>query len=107
MRLSSITRYGDRELRTLLIHGARAEMRPLDESTPLGRWVGVLQRRRHRNVAAVALAHKNARIAWTLLAHATPYRSGAGSGDDLSEAIARLRTTEYRAARGIALADQR
>ena len=74
VRLGSMTRHGDRELRTLLIHGARAAMRHLDESTPLGRWVNGLQRRRHRNIAAVALAHKNARIAWALLAHATQYR---------------------------------
>lgn len=74
VRLGSITGYGDRELRTLLIHGSRAAMRHLDDTTPLGRWVNGLQRRRHKNVAAVALAHKNARIAWALLAHGTEYR---------------------------------
>lgn len=74
VRLGAITRRGDAELRTLLIHGARAAMRHLDDTTPLGRWVNALQRRRHRNVAAVALAHKNARIAWALLAHGTEYR---------------------------------
>ena len=30
--------------------------------------------RRNKNVAAVALANKNARIAWALLARAEPYR---------------------------------
>ncbi len=74
VRLGPITRRGDSELRTLLIHGARAAMRHLDDTTPLGRWVNALQRRRHPNVAAVALAHKNARIAWALLAHGTDYR---------------------------------
>ncbi|MDZ7829169.1 MAG: IS110 family transposase [Halofilum sp. (in: g-proteobacteria)] len=74
VRLGPITRRGDSELRTLLIHGARAAMRHLDDTTPLGRWVNELQRRRHKNVAAVALAHKNARIAWALLAHGTDYQ---------------------------------
>lgn len=74
VRLGAMTRQGDKELRTLLIHGSRAAMRHLDDTTPLGRWVGELQRRRHKNVAAVALAHKNARIAWALLAHGTDYR---------------------------------
>jgi len=74
VRLGTMTRLGDKELRTLLIHGARAAMRHLDDTTPLGRWVTALQRRRHKNVAAVALAHKNARIAWALLAHGTDYR---------------------------------
>ena len=77
VRLGPITRRGDAELRTLLIHGARAAMRHLDDTTPLGRWVNGVRRRRHKNVAAVALAHKNARIAWALLAHGTDYRPAA------------------------------
>ena len=32
-------------------------------------WLARLVARRNRNVAAVALANKNARIAWALLAH--------------------------------------
>ena len=36
---------------------------------PPDRWLKRLLARRSRNVAAVALANKNARIAWALLAH--------------------------------------
>ena len=74
VRLGPITRRGDAELRTLLIHGARSAMAHLDDGMPLGRWALALQRRRHKNVAAVALAHKNARIAWALLAHGSEYQ---------------------------------
>ena len=74
VRLGPITRWGDTQLRTLLIHGARAVLARAQPTTPQGRWLLALQQRRHRNVAAVALAHKNARIAWALLAHGTEYR---------------------------------
>lgn len=74
VRLGPITGRGDKELRTLLIHGGRSVLAHADARTPLGRWLIGLQQRRHKNVAAVALAHKNARIAWALLAHGTDYR---------------------------------
>ena len=74
VQLGPITRRGDTELRTLLIHGARSAIEHLDDTSPLGRWVNGLRRRRPKNVAVVALAHKNARIAWALLAHGTDYR---------------------------------
>lgn len=61
-------------LRTLLIHGARALLRvrtgPHRAATP---WLAGLLARRPRNMAAVALAHKNARIVWALLAHECEY----------------------------------
>ena len=79
-RIGPITRRGDAELRTLLIHGARSALARLDERTPLGRWALGLQRRRHKNVAAVALAHKNARIAWALLAHGREYEPATDTG---------------------------
>ena len=57
-------------LRMLLIHGARAVIwaaeRRLD---PSDSWLKRLVGRRNKNVAAVALANKNARIVWALLAH--------------------------------------
>ena len=39
-------------------------------------WLKGLLTRRHRNIAAVALANKNARIVWALLAHGREYQSG-------------------------------
>lgn len=37
-------------------------------------WLKKLLARRHKNVVAVALAAKNARIAWALLAHQRSYQ---------------------------------
>ncbi len=74
-RLGQITRQGDRYLRTLLVHGARAYLRIVDKKTDAkSAWVRRLKQRRHVNVVAVALAAKHARIAWAILAHGTEYR---------------------------------
>lgn len=67
-RLLGITKRGNRYLRMLLIHGARAAMATLSkQETPLGQWLRDLLARAHRNVAIVALAAKLARIAWASL----------------------------------------
>ncbi|MHB1826993.1 MAG: IS110 family RNA-guided transposase [Steroidobacteraceae bacterium] len=74
-RLGQITRQGDRYLRTLLVHGARAYLRVVDKKTDAkSAWARRLKERRHVNVAAVALAAKHARIAWAILAHGSEYR---------------------------------
>jgi transposase len=74
-RLGPITRQGDRYLRTLLIHGARAYLRIVDKRTDgKSAWARRLKERRHVNVVAVALAAKHARIAWAMLAKGTEYR---------------------------------
>lgn len=73
-RLLGISKRGNRYLRMLLIHGARAALPGLTKSdTPLGRWLRALLERVHRNVATVALANKLARIAWAVLAHGRPF----------------------------------
>ena len=72
--LLGISKRGDRDLRTLLIHGARAVMwRAPKRTDRRSRWVVELARRRGPNVAAVALANKNARTAWALLARGTSF----------------------------------
>ena len=59
---------------TLLIHGARAVMwRAPKRADRWSRWVVELAARRGPNVAAVALANKNVRTAWALLARGTPF----------------------------------
>jgi transposase len=74
-RLGPITKRGDRYVRALLVHGARAYLRWAQKSTDAkGAWVRRLKQRRHANVAAVALAAKHARIAWAMLAHGTDYQ---------------------------------
>ena len=68
-RMLSISKNGDRELRTMMIHGARAVIRWADRrDDALGRWVKQLQARRGHNKAVVALANKLARIAWVVIA---------------------------------------
>jgi transposase len=77
-RLGHISKHGDAYLRTLLIHGARSAMRTaVNKEDARSRWVTALAKRRHHNIAAVALANKNARIAWALLAREQEYRRAA------------------------------
>lgn len=62
-----ISKRGNRQLRTLLIHGARAVVKHCSgKSDPLNQWLQRLVERRGFNKAAVALANKNARILWTM-----------------------------------------
>jgi len=73
-RLLGISKRGDAYLRTLLIHGARSALIVADKKEdPRSRWLQNLCSRRNKNIAAVALANKNARIAWALLSKATDY----------------------------------
>jgi len=77
-RLGRITKRGDVYLRTLLIHGARAVMRQLGKrQDATSRWVTALKARRGFNKAVVALAAKQARILWALLATGQPYQPAA------------------------------
>ena len=73
-KLLGISKRGDVYLRTLLIHGARAvlfhRMRQVEHQDG---WLMKLRARRNPNVAAVALANKNARVVWALLAHGREY----------------------------------
>lgn len=65
--LLGISKRGDVYLRTLLIHGARAVIYRSKLKSAMGNWLQALRGRRNVNVAAVALANKNARIVWALL----------------------------------------
>ena len=67
-KLLGISKRGNKYLRKLLIHGARAALPHIaGRDTPLGRWAKGLLARAHQNVAVVALANKLARIAWAVL----------------------------------------
>jgi transposase len=78
--LLGISKRGDVYLRTLLIHGARSVVRMAKAKIAAGvaqpSWLHKLLERKHANVAAVALANKNARIVWALLAHGREYEAG-------------------------------
>ena len=72
--LLGISKRGDAYLRTLLIHGARAVLKVANKKDdPRSRWLQGLCSRRNKNIAAVALANKNARIAWALLTKETDF----------------------------------
>jgi len=75
--LLGISKRGDTYLRTLLIHGARSALLSLKRHADQGGgWLARLAARRNANIAAVALANKNARIIWALLAHDRDYQAG-------------------------------
>jgi transposase len=76
-RLGGISKRGDRYLRKLLIHGARAAVYRVRSNQTTGRWITGLLARRHFNVATVALANKTARIAWAVMANADTYHARA------------------------------
>ncbi len=73
-KLLGISKRGDVYLRTLLIPGARAVVKAAakkDDSQ--SRWINGLVKRRNHTIAAVAVANKNARVVWALLAKAEVY----------------------------------
>ncbi|MDO9012501.1 MAG: IS110 family transposase [Gallionella sp.] len=72
--LLGISKRGDTYLRTLMIHGARAVIRFAESRAEPDGWLRKLMARRNKNVAAVALANKNARIVWALLANDRMFR---------------------------------
>lgn len=72
--LLGISKRGDTYLRTLMIHGARAVLRFAEAKAEPESWLKKLIGRRNKNVAAVALANKNARVVWALLAHERSFR---------------------------------
>ena len=74
-RLLGISKHGDAYLRTLLIHGGRSVLKvAANKDDPRSRWLQSLSERRHKNIAAVAVANKNARIAWALLTKDIDYQ---------------------------------
>jgi transposase len=75
--LGRISKRGNTYLRTLFIRGARVILlRPENWSKhSFGPWLQAASRRMHRNVLAVALANKLARIAWSVLAEERRYQA--------------------------------
>jgi transposase len=74
--LLGMSKRGDTYLRTLLIHGARSVIYRAGQRAESCQWINGVVNRRNKNVAAVALANKNARIVWALLAHDRHYQAG-------------------------------
>lgn len=72
-RLGSITKTGNRYLRQMLFAGAMAVIRRAMQGTRRTWLIRLLERRRPK-VAAMALANKNARIAWAMMKSGESYR---------------------------------
>lgn len=74
--LMNMTKKGDKHLRTLFIHGARAVVRVATNNNDghMNQWVNQLKKRRGFNTTTVAVADKNARIIWSMLRNETGYQ---------------------------------
>jgi transposase len=72
-RLGGISKRGDSYLRRLLVNGAHAVLfwAKTSKTDP---WLTSLRARKHRLVAAVALANKTARIVWAVMSRKEIYR---------------------------------
>jgi len=77
--LLGMSKRGDPYLRTMLIHGARSVIYRATQKANPQNWAFRVTARRNKNVAAVALANKNARIVWALLAHDREFQGGYSS----------------------------
>lgn len=68
LRLGGITRAGDPALRSTLVVGAMAVIRQAERSpAKASPWLLALLKRKPKKLVAVALANKNARIAWKMM----------------------------------------
>lgn len=74
VKLSGITKRGDKYTRSLVVHGARAVVRNAHKKDdPLSRWITRLVVTRGYNKATVALANKLIRMAWVIIAKEETY----------------------------------
>ncbi len=74
-RLGRITKAGDSYLRSLLVMGARAVLNSIgDKQDPFSCWARRLVERRGYWRAVVAIAAKNARLAWAVLKYGEDFR---------------------------------
>jgi len=73
-RLGGITRAGDEALRSVLVVGSTSVLRRVRQRGAGSPWLIDLLKRKPPKLAAVALANKNARIAWKLMVSGERYR---------------------------------
>lgn len=74
-RLGHITKAGDHYLRSLLVMGARAVLNSIgDKQDSFSRWARSLAERRGYWRAVVAIAARNARLAWAVLHYGEDFR---------------------------------
>ena len=79
--LLGISKRGNSYLRKLLVHGARSVFRHAGtKEDKLSLWLMSLAKRKHANVAIVALANKIARIAWAVVHNEDTYNPSLAAG---------------------------
>ena len=72
--LMSISKRGNRYIRSLLVHGGRSVVKHASKKTDyLSSWVQRVHKERGYNKAAVAVANKNARHMWAIMAYDDKY----------------------------------
>lgn len=77
--LLGITRKGNRDLKQLLIHGARAVVATAGKKNDKrSDWINKLATKKHGNVVATALANRTARMAWAVLQTGQSYNGNFG-----------------------------
>lgn len=89
-RLLGISKRGDVYLRTLLVHGARSLIRQAQAHPERYAWLNALIGRSNANIAAVALANKNARVAWALMAHDSAFKANYRPERNLPQSVSEM-----------------
>jgi len=75
IKLSGITKRGDCYVRKLLVSGARSVVNNCQKKNDIkNKWVADKKYRCGHNKASVALANKNARVIWAIMAKGECYR---------------------------------
>jgi len=74
-RLGGITRAGDEALRSVMVAGSTSVLHRVRQRGTGSPWLLNLLKRKPPKLAAVALANKNARIAWKLMVSGDRYRA--------------------------------
>lgn len=78
--LLGISKRGDKYLRKLLVHGARAVvLQAAGKDDSLSRWINRIREERGWNKAVVAMANKMARIGWAILRYGNSYQPAPAS----------------------------
>jgi transposase len=76
-KLLGVSKRGDSYLRCLLVHGARSVLCSTMRASAKkpDAWIEQLKQRKHANVVSLAIANRNARIAWSVMAYGHSYEA--------------------------------
>ena len=75
--LLGITKQGNKQLRCLLVHGARSVVSAAKKKKdPLSLWINRIREKRGYNKATVALVNKMARVGWAIIRYGETYQPG-------------------------------